>query len=379
MDEGHPRALAPLAALGPPLSGSVQLAASLGRDNGGIQAAVLGLSRGLASRGWGVELWAGGIGAEAGGLARRPFGALPLGLGSALAHSPAALLHQHGLWGWPSLASRRWPRSKPRVVSPHGMLEPWALEQSAWKKRLAWKAWEREQLQGASCLHALTADEAASLRRLGLKAPIAVIPNGVDLPPPGAAGPAKVLLFLGRMHPKKNLEALLEAWAGLGPAGRRDWKLRIAGWGDGAYVRRLESAAGAGVEWAGPAFGPAKDALFRGAGAFILPSFSEGLPLAVLEAWSYGLPVLMSRACGLPEGFTAGAARDCGTDAGGIAAALKALLAENPAELIEMGGRGRALVEREFTWDRVAERMHITYRWLLGAGPQPGWVLAGVA
>jgi poly(glycerol-phosphate) alpha-glucosyltransferase len=124
----------------------------------------------------------------------------------------------------------------------------------------------------------------------------------------------------------------------------------------------------------GPAFGDAKDALLRRADAFILPSFSEGLPMAVLEAWAYGLPVLMTDQCNLPEGFANDAAIRIGTDAESIAEGMRSLLRSPTSDLRSLGRNGRLLVERQFTWPRVAAQMKEVYEWVLGGGTRPGCV-----
>ena len=137
--------------------------------------------------------------------------------------------HTHGLWLYPSIAAKNYSRknSRPYMISPHGMLDPWALKNSRWKKLIAYAVFEREHLRGARCLRALCASEAQSMRRLGLKNDIAVIPNGIDLPEIGKqktenGNPPwqefvepgrKVLLYLGRIHPKKGLVNLIRAWA----------------------------------------------------------------------------------------------------------------------------------------------------------------------
>jgi glycosyltransferase involved in cell wall biosynthesis len=108
----------------------------------------------------------------------------------------------------------------------------------------------------------------------------------------------------------------------------------------------------------------------------LLPSLSEGLPVAVLEAWSYGLQVLMTEACNLPEGFAAGAALSIGADPAGIAAGLRRLFALSDAERRAVGACGRALVRARFTWASVAEQMSAVYRWVLGGGSPPACVLA---
>src|SRR5205807_2621978 len=118
-------------------------------------------------------------------------------------------------------------RRVPYMISPHGMLDPWAIRHHRWKKVLAYAVFETNHVHGARCIRALCDSEARDIRQLKLKNPVAVIPNGVDLPElrvaTGTDGDApwanltepgqKVLLFLGRIHPKKGLTNLLKAWA----------------------------------------------------------------------------------------------------------------------------------------------------------------------
>jgi poly(glycerol-phosphate) alpha-glucosyltransferase len=121
-------------------------------------------------------------------------------------------------------------------------------------------------------------------------------------------------------------------------------------------------------------YGEAKDAAFRYASAFVLPSFSEGLPMSVLEAWSYGLPVFMTEACGLSEGFTSGAAIEITTDPETMADRFIPLLSDE-ASLSVIGQRGKNLVAQHFTWERAATAMREVYDWLAGSGPRPAFVV----
>ena len=119
----------------------------------------------------------------------RAFGYAPE-LSRALDAARLDLVHTHGLWMYPSVAAAwrwatRWKR--PLVVSPHGMLEPWAVRNSAWKKRIAGWLFENRHLRRAACLHALNDAEYEAIRAYGLTNPVAVIPNGVDLPEPGGS------------------------------------------------------------------------------------------------------------------------------------------------------------------------------------------------
>jgi glycosyltransferase involved in cell wall biosynthesis len=248
-------------------------------------------------------------------------------LAHALTHAGLDLLHSHGLWMYPSHASLMWAKSsdKPYVISPHGMLDPWAVNNSRWKKRMVGRLYENSHLQGAACMHALCASEYEAIRTYGLRNPVCVIPNGIDLPD-GQTSPtpewqhllpdnARVLLYLGRIHPKKGLANLLQAWKVARQAASNDqpWVLVIAGWDQGGHEAELRSlAASLGISgsvlFVGPQFEDAKHASYARADAFILPSFSEGLPMVVLEAWAHSLPVLMTPQCNLPEGFAARAA-----------------------------------------------------------------------
>ena len=304
--------------------------------------------------------------------------------------------HVQGIWTFATLAARRWAgrAARPYLVTSHGMLEPWALRQSRWKKLLAALLFEKTSLAGAACLHVNTDQERRHIRDYGLRNPVCVIPNGVDLPEDNEApvlppwsdripADAKVLLYLGPLHPKKGLPQLLQAWsmarrAVLAQA--RDWHLGIAGWdqeGHEACLQAQVSAAGLSkcVHFLGPQFGAARAAVYRNAQAFILPSFSQGLPMAVLEAWAHRLPVLMTRQCHLPEGFAAHAAMPLEPTADSIAIGLENLFRAAAKDREEMGRRGRELVTARFSWSRVAASLHEVYRWVLGGGAKPECVV----
>ncbi len=326
-----------------------------------------------------------------------------IGYAQALRTRAPDLLHHHGLWQYHDWAGWRHARRTrvPTVISPQGMLDPWALANSRWKKRLAAAVFQNAQLHGAAILHAVAAPEAEAIRAYGLRIPICIIPNGVDLPPPRldqspdrspdqppdpsppwpeswTAG-RRVVLFLGRLHPKKGLRELLDGWQRWrreAPADAAGWALAIAGWDQAGTRARLEAqVAELGLHdqvcFTGPLHDAPKAAAFQRAAAFILPSFSEGMPSAVLEAWSHGLPVLMTPACNLPEGFTAGAALSIAPTAAGVATGLHALHALGDDARDAMGRRGRALAEDTFSWSALATRLRTVYAWLLGGGDPP--------
>ena len=330
------------------------------------------------------------------------------------------------LWKYPSWAVLNWQKktNKPIVVAPHGSLDAWALNNSRWKKRLASWLFKQEQLERATCFRALCTAEADAIRSYGLKQRIEIIPNGVELPEGSfkfqdlslQAQGKKMLLFLGRIHPKKGLVNALRAWAEIrnSPSAIRDsaeWQFVIAGWDQGGHEAELKAlcaelglrtamgfahggtestegqnlklnsyklktpspeAEDADILFFGPAFGEEKEALLRSADAFILPSFSEGLPISVLEAWSYGLPVVMTPECNLPEGFACQAALEIRSEEGSgqgsdfsFQQGLRTLLEMANQERSAMGMRGRRLVEAKFTWQKVAAQMRALYEDIL--------------
>src|SRR5439155_10296923 len=305
------------------------------------------------------------------------------------------ILSTHGLWKYCSVASRRWHRqtARPHIVHPHGMLEPWALRNAKLKKRIAALLYENMHLRGAACLRALSEAEAQSIRAYGMRNPICIIPNGVDLPEvteslalkPGNSvlqkfvQGRKILLYLGRLHPKKNVANLVRAWKqtlNSNPLTPENWVLAIAGWDQGGYERELKKLASdyeltGSVSFPGPLFGQEKEAVYRASDTFILPSLSEGLPTAVLEAWAHAKPVMMTPECNLPEGFAAEAAIQIGTSPEEIAAGLKQLIEMSHDDRKAMGGRGRTLGATNFSWSHIGEEMRSVFEWVLGGGGKP--------
>ncbi len=316
------------------------------------------------------------------------------GLRRAIVDLGPDLVHTHGIWMHPSADVVAWSDGKkPYLVTPHGMLDPWALSVSASKKRLARALYEDQHLRGAACLHALCTQEVEAIRAFGLVNPICMIPNGVEIPRVGPLGRSpwarrfgadvRVLLYLGRLHPKKNLLGLIEALALIKKAGGlAGWRVAIAGWDQLGHQAKLatlvaERALTSDVVFLGPLSGDAKHAAMCNASAFILPSFSEGLPMAVLEAWAYALPVAMTSACNLPEGFAAGAAIEVGLGPDEMARGIRALLDSSDEQRVAMGARGFALVQARFSWASVTAQLQAVYGWILNGGSPPSCVAFG--
>ncbi len=300
-------------------------------------------------------------------------------------------VHIHGLWEQSTLIAARSARAlrKPYIVSAHGMLEPGALGSNRLRKQVYAALFERGNLQGAACLHALTEVEARNyqtfLGESGSKGPpIAVIPNGVEVPEalspdlflkafPAARG-KRLILFLGRLHPGKGLDLLTSAWGHLAPA-HKDACLVLAGPAEESTRTQLEQFA-AQPELAGQVLltgmleRPLTWSALAAAECFTLPSFSEGLSVAMLEAMGAGVPVIVTENCNLPEVEARKAGWQIRADAGELQAALGECLRNSPERNREIGRRGAALVAERYSWKVVAGQMAELYTWVQG-GARP--------
>lgn len=294
------------------------------------------------------------------------------------------LVDVQGLWMHQSLVNLRHAsrRNGSYVITPRGMLDPWTLERSRWKKRLVSLWFETEHLRRATCLRVTAELEARHFRAFGLTNPIAIVPNGIDLPVlarrPARAGRRRRLLFLSRLHPKNGIDHLIRAWARL----RRhyvEWELLIAGpdeMGHRDTVQRLASDLGlTDLVWQDEVHGQQKSDLYRSADPFVLPTHAENFGLVVAEALAHEVPVITTHNApwqGL-EQHGCGWWIELAVDA--LVAALDEAVSLNDAERSAMGERGRAWMARDFTWPAIARQMHDVYTWTLGGGPPPACVV----
>jgi glycosyltransferase involved in cell wall biosynthesis len=281
--------------------------------------------------------------------------------------------HDHGIWLRSNHETSRLADrfDIPRVVSPRGMLEPWALGHRRWKKKLAWELYQRADLRRAAALHATAQTEADQFRRLGLRNPITVIPNGIDVPrfegvQDSCAG-GRTALFLSRVHTKKGLPLLVEAWARVRPEG---WRMKVVGPdenGHVAVVKALVQRAGLAETWefCEEVGDQEKWDAYRQANLFILPTHSENFGMVVAEALAAGVPVITTRGCPW-EGLLA---HGCGwwvePTAEGLAVALQDACSQPDEALRSMGRRGFQWMESEFGWTMIAQRMTPLYEAVL--------------
>ena len=291
-------------------------------------------------------------------------------------------LHLHGLWEQSTLAGARSARSRnrPYIVSAHGMLEPWALRNKSLKKHIYSALAERNNLGRSACLHALTRAEAEDYRRYGTQRPIAVIPNGVHVPRSvdgdqfyvqySALKGRRIFLFLGRIHFKKGLDVLVQAWKQIA-AYSADAHLVLAGPNSEgtqpAIERQIEELGIVDrVTFTGMLKGSMKWNALAAAECFVLPSYSEGLSVSTLEAMALGLPVIVSDHCNLPEVSEFGAGWQIRAEVDPLVRALQECLENSPQQNASIGERGAGLVADRYTWAAVGAQMEDLYGSILG-------------
>jgi len=292
------------------------------------------------------------------------------------------LIHDHALWlpNNYSMAMAAYRQGIPRIVSTHGMLEPWAFNFHAWKKKVAWWGFQKRALQRAQVLHATSEQEAQNLLAYQLGRPVAVIPLGVDMPPEKVAPLAfdkKVMLFLSRIQPKKGLINLVKAWDQIRD---NNWKIVIAGpdeQGHRAEVEALIRQKGlqSYFEFTGNLSPKEKWPYYYGADVFVLPTFSENFGIVVVEALACGLPVVITK--GAPwqmlERENCGWWIDIGVEP--LTAVLKEIIHLEPSRLKAMGQKGIAIARDQFTWEKAARDMIKLYDWVLKKTEQPKFII----
>lgn len=301
-----------------------------------------------------------------------------------LQQSDYDLYHTNGMWMYCNhetcLIARK--KQKPYIITPHGMLYPQALARSTWKKKLLLMLGGVDKdLQLASCIHCTCHEEMKYYRDLGYKNPVAVIPNPVPVPEfvdeLRKVHDVKRIGFLGRLHPRKNAEALVKAWHLLGEK-VQDAQLVIMGKGDEEYEAELRGYVKQynlhNVEFAGFVTGREKFERLASLTALCVPSDFENFGMIVTEALSVGTPVIASLGTPWEELNT----RHCGywvsNGVQTLAETIEKVLALPLTEIETMGVNGKRLVQEKYRDIQVARMMQQLYEWVVNGGTRPEFV-----
>jgi glycosyltransferase involved in cell wall biosynthesis len=294
------------------------------------------------------------------------------------------LIQIQSMWDWPyhkvMVEARK--LGIPYIVTPRGMLEPWSLSQKKWKKKLAWWLYQRNDVQKSVCVFTTAKMEAEHVTNLGITTCKAVIPNGIETDSYPCKTSVDVVkkqvLFLSRVHVKKGIEILFDAWKRI-HSEFAGWQLLVVGNGEAEYIQGLENR----VENLGlkenikilpPVFGNDKIQLYQESALFCLPSYSENFGMAIAEAMSCGTPVITTTNCPweiLKETNT-GWCVNLSLD--NLERALREALTMSPTELYDMGQKASKLIYENFDYRNVTRKTLKLYEWLLNGGEKPEFV-----
>ena len=270
----------------------------------------------------------------------------------------------------------------PYIVTPRGMLEPWSLSQKKWKKKLAWWLYQRNDVQKSACVFTTAKMEAEHVSNLGITTCKAVIPNGIETDAypckSSVEGVKKQVLFLSRVHVKKGIELLFEAWKRL-HSDYVDWQLLVIGNGEAEYIHSLENRVESlglkdSIKILPPVFGEAKIKVYQESALFCLPSFSENFGMVIAEAMSCGTPVITTTNCPweiLNETDT-GWCVDLSVE--NLENALREAMGMDANALYDMGQRASKFIFDNFDYRSVTRKTLRLYEWLLNSGEKPEFV-----
>jgi len=304
------------------------------------------------------------------------------------------ILHTHSLWNYPPYCAFKISKKHdiPLIISIRGNLYDWNMKKSKWKKRVVLSLFQMEMFKKASCLHATEINELKAIRKLGIKTPVALIPNGIELTefdnlPQRKIAQQKLnldtnkryILFLSRIYSKKGLEYLINAFSAIHKE-FPEWELIIAGpVYDKKYFDKIlftikQKRFSEKVHFFGMVSGQKRLNLFASSSLFVLPAHTENFGMVIGEAMAAKLPVITTT--GTPwktiKDKNAGWWIDLNDK--NMQKALYNAMEKSQQNLEEMGKRGYQIIKEQFSWQEVAYKMESVYRWLVGEGNKPAWV-----
>ena len=301
----------------------------------------------------------------------------------ALQQTHADIYHTNGLWRYCNhiTASIARQKGKPYVITPHGMLYPQALTLSYWQKKiLRWTLFNRD-IRKAACIHVTCEQEMHHIRALGFTNPVAIIPNPVPssiLTQPVPKAERVTFGYLGRLHPRKHVERILDALALLTPEERNLCEVVIMGDGESNYMSFLHKHAAqlhlTNIRFMGFVEGIKKEKQLASLHALFVPSDFENFGMIVAEALRNGTPVFAS--AGTPWQILN--EQGCGwwqaPTPDNMSAVMREVLTMPSKKLDEMGKIGQRLVAEQFSDQVVAQQMAKLYKWIVTKQNKPSFV-----
>jgi glycosyltransferase involved in cell wall biosynthesis len=298
-----------------------------------------------------------------------------------LQKNPYDLYHTQGIWSYPNYITAKHARKykKPYIITPRGMLYPQALAISNLKKQTFLKLFLMNDLNKAACIHATCKEEMQHLKNLGVKSPIAVIPNPINIAENNKVSIYGKLRFgyLGRVHPRKNIERLLYVWAKLNLT-QPDVELVIIGDGDKQYMDFLKAEQTKlnlrNVVFTGFLTGEAKENALNSLSYLVVPSDFENFGMIIPEALIKGIPVIASKGTPWKELNTFHCGWWVNNDMDTLTETIQEAIETPENKRIEMGKRGKELVKNNYSTEVVAKKMIRLYNWILNDGEKPEFV-----
>lgn len=293
----------------------------------------------------------------------------------------ADIIQTNSLWQYPNFVINNVPKTSSAkiVIAPRGTLSEYALSLSSRKKKIVLALGQRKALKRAHLLIATCEKEYHDIRKFGLSQPVAVIPNGLELPTLGTVSKKHNILFLARIHKVKGLDILLDVWEEIIRESQfSDWNLIVAGPTDSDYAKQMIARASTlkRVSFVGELHGIEKRIIMSESAIYILPTHTENFGISIAEALAHETPVITTTGApwaGLDE-------HNCGRwvvlSHENIKDSLREMMKKPLSELYLMGKNGRQWIANDFSWSEIAEKTIATYKWLLDpkANRMPDWI-----
>ncbi len=291
------------------------------------------------------------------------------------------IFHTNGLWMFPNVTPLKIAKKNGRkcVLSPRGTTNKEALKYSKIKKFFFYNFFQKDILRKVDLIHVTSKDELNDVRKLGLNQPVAIIPNGIDIPEIKYKKDRKIfkLIYLGRIHPKKGLENTIQAWSSVEKF-FPNWIFEIAGLGEKKYEDKIKklilNVQSKSIRFIGPVYGEDKVKFIQTSDILIMPSYNENFGMVVAEALSNNIPVI----CGINTPWQKVVKIKCGwhipNDTISIKNNFLKVFKMSKNSLNKKGMNGRLWMEKDYGWKQVAKKMLLSYEWLISKKSKPKWI-----